>query len=263
MAHSFTRLELYDLVWSEPMWDIAARLGLSDVGLAKACRNASIPVPPRGYWNKKKAGHRVTRFPLPLREPGHSDKVTIGRERYWHYPPEPVDENEPDPPVPTFDESIEAVRARVQKRTEAVRVRKDFSIAHSAIRKLLDKDEQLREKQRQYSWYAPVFDTPLQRRRLRILNAILLALSRQGFGGHTTGEKAEEISISIGHSHLGLELAVVPDRGRASAKDAPASKRERLKLSLKPNQYGGTVKTLAEDEAERSIEDRLRDVVID
>jgi hypothetical protein len=32
MARSFTRLELYDLVWAEPMRDIAARLGLSDVG---------------------------------------------------------------------------------------------------------------------------------------------------------------------------------------------------------------------------------------
>jgi hypothetical protein len=68
MAHSFKRLELYNLVWSEPMRDIAARFEISDVGLAKACRNASIPVPPRGYWNKKKAGHRVARFPLPARE---------------------------------------------------------------------------------------------------------------------------------------------------------------------------------------------------
>lgn len=48
MSRSFTRKELYDLVWSEPMRDIAKRLEISDVGLAKACRNAEIPVPPRG-----------------------------------------------------------------------------------------------------------------------------------------------------------------------------------------------------------------------
>jgi hypothetical protein len=262
MAHTFTRLELYNLVWSEPMRDIAARLGLSDVGLAKACRNASIPVPPRGYWNRKKAGHKATAFSLPPREPGHSDRVTIGKERYWHYTPEPIDENEPAPPPPSFDEPIEAVRARVAKRTDAVHVRKDLALAHPAIRKLLEKDEQLREKQSQYSWYQPVFDTPVQKRRLRILNAIFLALARQGFSGDTSGEKAEEISVSIGRSHLGLALSVVPDRGRSSAKDASPPRRERLRLSLKTSQNGGAGHTLAEDSDEGPIEGRLRQVVV-
>lgn len=261
MAHSFTRLELYNLVWSEPMRDIAARLGLSDVGLAKACRNASIPAPPRGYWNKKKAGHRVAQFPLPPREPGHSDQVVIGQERHWHYPPEPIDENEPDPPAPTFDEPVEVVRARVEKRTDAVRARKDFSIAHPAIRKLLEKDEKLREQQRQYAWYKPVFDAPLQRRRLRILNAILLALSAQGFGGYTNGEKAEETTVSIGRSHLGLLLEVVLDRRRGN--DAEPPKRERLRLSLKASHHGDAGRALAEDEPERPLEDRLRAIVVD
>jgi hypothetical protein len=262
MAHCFTRLELYNLVWSEPMRDIAARLGLSDVGLAKACRNASIPVPPRGYWNRKKAGHKVAAFALPPREPGHPDRVTIGKERYWHYPPEPVDENEPDPPPPTFDEPIEAVRARVEKGTDAVHVRKDLTLAHPAIRKLLEKDEQLREKQSQYSWRQPVFDTPVQKRRLRILNAIFLALSQQGFSGYTRGDKADEITVNIGQSHVGLELSIVPDKGRSSAKDASAQRRERLRLSLKSSHGVGAGRTLAEDGDEGPIEGRLRQVVV-
>lgn len=32
-----TRRELYDLVWSKPLRDVAADLGISDVGLAKVC----------------------------------------------------------------------------------------------------------------------------------------------------------------------------------------------------------------------------------
>lgn len=44
MAHQFTRQELYDLVWAEPMKTVSARFGLSDVGLAKACRRADIPL---------------------------------------------------------------------------------------------------------------------------------------------------------------------------------------------------------------------------
>lgn len=52
MVHQLTRTELYELVWSEPMTKLAKRFGISDVGLAKACRRAGIPVPERGYWAK-------------------------------------------------------------------------------------------------------------------------------------------------------------------------------------------------------------------
>lgn len=48
MTHTFSRQELYELVWSEPKSTLAKRLGISDVGLAKACRRADIPVPGSG-----------------------------------------------------------------------------------------------------------------------------------------------------------------------------------------------------------------------
>ncbi len=53
-----TRKDLYDLVWSEPMVSLAKRFGLSDVGLAKACRALDVPLPYRGYWAKRAAGRR-------------------------------------------------------------------------------------------------------------------------------------------------------------------------------------------------------------
>lgn len=52
MTRTLSRQELYDLVWSEPKSSLARRLGISDVGLAKACRRAHIPVPGLGYWAK-------------------------------------------------------------------------------------------------------------------------------------------------------------------------------------------------------------------
>ena len=51
-----SRQELYDLVWAAPVRQIAPRYGVSDVGFAKACRAANIPLPPRGYWAKRQAG---------------------------------------------------------------------------------------------------------------------------------------------------------------------------------------------------------------
>lgn len=69
-----TRSELYELVWSLPMKTLAARYGVSDVALAKFCRRRQVPVPPRGYWAKKRSGQAVDRpalaeFIRPVREP--------------------------------------------------------------------------------------------------------------------------------------------------------------------------------------------------
>ncbi|MGE5546435.1 MAG: hypothetical protein ACM33T_06035 [Solirubrobacterales bacterium] len=64
---TLTREQLYSLVWSEPIQRLAARFGISDVGLAKNCRAMHIPLPPRGYWAKLKAGQKplVTRLLSP------------------------------------------------------------------------------------------------------------------------------------------------------------------------------------------------------
>jgi hypothetical protein len=67
MNREFTRKQLYELVWSQPMRTIAANVGISDVALAKHCRKAHIPAPPRGYWARKQAGKPVTQIRLPTR----------------------------------------------------------------------------------------------------------------------------------------------------------------------------------------------------
>jgi hypothetical protein len=61
---TFTRHQLYELVWEKPVREIAADIGISDVGLAKACRRLRIPLPGRGYWAKVAAGHKLSRIPL-------------------------------------------------------------------------------------------------------------------------------------------------------------------------------------------------------
>jgi hypothetical protein len=41
--HYFKRESLHELVWTAPVVEVAKRLGVSDVGLAKLCRRAEIP----------------------------------------------------------------------------------------------------------------------------------------------------------------------------------------------------------------------------
>lgn len=62
------RSDLYEKVWAMPIVRLAKELGISDVGLAKACRRHAIPVPPRGYWAKLSAGKNPTKIPLPAPE---------------------------------------------------------------------------------------------------------------------------------------------------------------------------------------------------
>ena len=62
---TLTREEFYRLVWTEPRTQLAKRLGISDVGLAKRCRKLKIPMPGLGDWTKIQAGHPVHQPPLP------------------------------------------------------------------------------------------------------------------------------------------------------------------------------------------------------
>ncbi|MFD9897495.1 hypothetical protein [Mesorhizobium sp. NPDC059025] len=65
MTRIYTREEIYNLVWSTPISQVAGRFGLSDNGFAKICRKHEIPLPGRGYWAKIEAGHSVSKPVLP------------------------------------------------------------------------------------------------------------------------------------------------------------------------------------------------------
>ena len=48
----FTPQQLFEMVWERPVLIIAKEIGVSDVGLSKACRKAGITLPTRGHWAK-------------------------------------------------------------------------------------------------------------------------------------------------------------------------------------------------------------------
>ncbi len=62
---AYDRDRLYDEVWIDPVTVVAKRYGVSDVAIHKACKRLQVPVPPRGYWAKLRAGQDITREPLP------------------------------------------------------------------------------------------------------------------------------------------------------------------------------------------------------
>lgn len=62
---TLSRSELYELVWSKPVTEVGRSIGLSDVAVAKRCREVQVPVPPRGYWAKVAAGQSPKKPALP------------------------------------------------------------------------------------------------------------------------------------------------------------------------------------------------------
>lgn len=74
---TITRKDLYEKVWGSPTTELSEVLGISDVAIAKLCKKLNVPKPPRGYWEKIKYGHRVSRPPLPPADSDIPEQVTI------------------------------------------------------------------------------------------------------------------------------------------------------------------------------------------
>lgn len=179
--HVFTRKALYDRVWAEPMRVLAPSLGVSDVGLAKACRVAGIPTPPRGWWAKlqhnKPLPHKP---PLPDR-PGVPDRVVIA----------------PSPPKPPASPAVEAAAAAVADGPPIV-VADDLRGAHAIVRDWVAQDAERRREYRRNGWRLSRLEdltTPLARRRLRLTSALLKGLAAQGF---ELGEDREWLTVGRG-----------------------------------------------------------------
>ncbi|MFB3917465.1 MAG: hypothetical protein ACE14M_12095 [Terriglobales bacterium] len=267
MAERLSRKALYDLVWSEPMKNLAARFGVSDVGLKKTCARAAIPTPDRGYWAKKEAVKETFQAALPTRAPGMEDEVSVGaggnsQYGYWNQEELLVPIGSP----PEFSEPIEAVRSRIAETVGRVTVPHTVRSWHPAIERLLQEDEKRREKQATdpypMSWNNPLFDTPFERRRLRILNSLFFAVAKMN-GKPWVHREGRQIRISFfqQHLHLSLERPKAPNRRGQSLSTTAEDKDTRLRLSILSGWGSESVLTSWQDD-DQKLENRTTDVAI-
>lgn len=265
MEREFTRKELYELVWSQPMRSIASDVGISDVALAKHCKRADIPVPPRGYWARKQAGKPVTRIPLPPRFPGASDRVG-GSSPHDHYYGSDWPERFRDLPVPclpTFDEELSSVEKRIPKLVGNVRCPRIFEPAHPLVAKLLSHDEERRREYAKWriSHYAPIYDSGIERRRLLIINALFVAAERIGCRPFMSTSKYSQnagsernLGITIGAMHTYFTIEPVKAKG---------GHRERLCLALGMARNRESAGKFWQDSDGEPLENQLTSVLVD
>lgn len=265
----FTRQEFYDLVWSQPLTHLAKRFGISDVALGKACRAAQIPHPPVGYWAKLEAGKHVVKPELPPRSLGQTDIITFGQEPYRTYN---NDEAEvlalPAPTPPIFSENMDVVKERAIKLAEKAPLRKTLSNPHPIIAGLLEADEKRKDAlaKSPYGFVIdkPLFDTSLEKRRLKILNSLFLALSHCGCRPSIRGKEAKELYMLVGDSSLSFKLGTraeileQPARRHGLNKDAP----ERLLLKIDWWRESTELQLQWEDSDESKLEEQLEDIVV-
>ena len=72
--NTYNREKLYEEVWAKPVVEVAVQYGVSDVAIHKICKSLNVPVPPRGYWAKLRAGEKMKKPPLPIAK-GAMEKI--------------------------------------------------------------------------------------------------------------------------------------------------------------------------------------------
>ena len=61
----FSRQQLYDLIWSKPIAEVAVDFGVAETTVKNHCNNRRVPCPARRYWRAIALGGNPRKKPLP------------------------------------------------------------------------------------------------------------------------------------------------------------------------------------------------------
>jgi hypothetical protein len=173
---TWNREELYREVWKEPMLKLAKKYGISSVMLGKVCRKLSIPVPGRGYWARKAHGYHGTVKPLPKVK----DVPVV--QRFKFPDPNPKEPTMPEP-EPTDEEYLRI--KEVESRAIAIDPEaRQHPLARATAKSF--KQRKADDKGLVSTQHDPeALDLTVSKasfdRAIRILNAVVTGLEREGF----------------------------------------------------------------------------------
>jgi hypothetical protein len=143
---------------------------------------------------------------LPARPPGISNMVSIGQ---WDHRLHEKRLLEVEPIPPAFDELIESLRERVSRNLGQVAASKNLSPPHAAFRRQVEDDAR---RSTESTWHTPLFNSPLEKRRLRILQGLFYGLSRLDCSVDVRGREVRDIHVTVGQQHIKIEIERVQSR---------------------------------------------------
>ena len=205
----YNREKLYEEVWSKPVVHVALQYGVSDVAIHKVCKSLNVPVPPRGYWARIRAGEKIKKPPLSATK-GITEKT--GSKTF-----EGVKETIAPQQALAFlttDERQKVLIAAEQIRVsdENSKLHKKITAYHSKVKEWNKNDRRPEGSQkgfRNYSTCPPFLAGVISNETLPRVYRILDALYRQVevLGGSIN----DDLSLTIRNEHVSLEIFEAQD----------------------------------------------------
>lgn len=236
---------LYREIWERPIREVAKAYGLSDVGLAKACRRLGVPRPPRGYWAKLEAGQKP-RIPRLLPAKGETQAVI------W------IREVDPAPEVELIPEPVVVVADNLRNMHPLVKAtQSDLSGAKPADFGRLDPRRPLGLDIRVSKALVP--------RALRIANALIRAIESLGFSVKVENDRGRRgtRALILGEE-VPFKLWEPSHRKKEERKDPTAwyprtiyESTGHLELSLDFYRATGAIKRVIDRPPKALVEDKL------
>lgn len=133
-------------------------------------------------------------------------------------------------------------------------------IWHHTLRRLLEQDEKRARDAATlaYAWDKPIFTSPIEKRRLQILNAVFLAVGKFGGKVAVRGKAARDVTISFDrqHVHISLDLAKIKRRSH----EAPVNS---LTFAILRAWGSDGVRASWADDENARLERQLTEIVLD
>lgn len=261
---TFTREELYELVWATPMARLATEYAISDVGLAKLCARHDVPTPPRGYWAQREAGKAPKRPPLPPSE----DHAPIQLAR--------VEETD-DPEEGELARALAALKRPEHRVAVADRLTSPCALvkeARAALEEATPDAWGILEPRRRCLGVR--VSRGARARALRIADALLKAFAEHGWPvtitDRATVVELREVSIGLSIEEIleTVEVAVEPDLradryafhyARRQTAHKPSG-RLCVHIEVHEELWGAALQRRWRDSATRALEDRLELVLV-
>jgi hypothetical protein len=189
MPITLTREQLYKRVWEKLIDTLRKEFGISNVGLGKICRHRQILVPPRGYWAKKYAGHKMKPSPNLPKPTKPEYAATI------HFHNEPVVTSEAVAEPVTLPPEIAFERDPVN----AIAVPDDLRITHPVLRQQREYWQNVTGKEVKWDQQPPHLNIHIsrdsERRAMRLLQALFVALEQRGHSIAATKDGKTKIAV--------------------------------------------------------------------
>lgn len=200
------RTDIYEEVWSTPMIHLAAKYGLSDVGLRKICKKLNVPTPPAGYWAKLQHKKKEKKLPLPPLKYGERETYEL-KSRHEYESQTLKGKN-----AAKLDPRIAELFAEVEKTAKPVIVPDRLISPHPLVKMTQDVLE--KEKPDKYgvlrAWrqkYLNIRISPSSlKRALRIMDAIIKAFEEQAYKVEVGKGEGPGTHLLIHNFTLNLEL---------------------------------------------------------